>query len=199
GLGYRTVIRICGRLESLGIIRQYAMKRASDMQQTSNAIVIIPPVHSKSGRQENEKVADQKNNISLKQKHNINHLNVKHSGYIKFVPKALQQFKAFFGLNIKDMYGRVWLAAKKLGVNADQASMQRVGFNVMESIKSFIKKSGTMISPDEQRAMAYVIAYEQIKQGVEKGSIYDMSYMYAFLEKVKKMRAMESRTKQEPF
>ncbi|MFD0827083.1 helix-turn-helix domain-containing protein [Neobacillus sp. M.A.Huq-85] len=42
GKSRRTVIRACQRLEALGIIRQYAMKRASDMQQTSNAIVIQP-------------------------------------------------------------------------------------------------------------------------------------------------------------
>lgn len=42
GKSRRTIIRVCQRLESLNIIRQYAMKRASDMQQTSNAIVILP-------------------------------------------------------------------------------------------------------------------------------------------------------------
>lgn len=36
----RTIIRVCNRLESLGIIAQHKVKRASDMQQTSNAIVI---------------------------------------------------------------------------------------------------------------------------------------------------------------
>lgn len=46
GKSRRTIIRVCQRLEDLGIIRQYAMKRASDMQQTSNAIVILPPVVS---------------------------------------------------------------------------------------------------------------------------------------------------------
>lgn len=40
----RTVIRACQTLESLGIIKQYEMKRNSDMQQTSNAIVIQPIV-----------------------------------------------------------------------------------------------------------------------------------------------------------
>jgi DNA-binding Lrp family transcriptional regulator len=40
----RTVIRVCQILEELGIIKQYQMKRSSDMQQTSNAIVIQPIV-----------------------------------------------------------------------------------------------------------------------------------------------------------
>ncbi|UQD53886.1 helix-turn-helix domain-containing protein (plasmid) [Bacillus methanolicus] len=42
GKSRRTIIRVCKRLEALGIIRQYEMKRPSDMQQTSNAIVIQP-------------------------------------------------------------------------------------------------------------------------------------------------------------
>jgi DNA-binding Lrp family transcriptional regulator len=42
GKSRRTIIRVCHRLEALGIIRQLPMKRASDMQQTSNAIVIQP-------------------------------------------------------------------------------------------------------------------------------------------------------------
>ena len=36
----RTVIRICQKLERLGIIKQFEMKRKSNMNQTSNAIVI---------------------------------------------------------------------------------------------------------------------------------------------------------------
>ena len=42
GKSRRTIIRVCQRLEELGIIKQHAMKRPSDMQQTSNAIVILP-------------------------------------------------------------------------------------------------------------------------------------------------------------
>ncbi|MEC2928200.1 helix-turn-helix domain-containing protein [Bacillus tropicus] len=38
----RTVIRVCLRLESLGIIKQLEMKRKIDMRQTCNAIVIQP-------------------------------------------------------------------------------------------------------------------------------------------------------------
>jgi DNA-binding Lrp family transcriptional regulator len=37
-----TIIRACKGLEALGIIKQFEMKRSSDMQQTSNAIVIQP-------------------------------------------------------------------------------------------------------------------------------------------------------------
>ncbi|MGE6617250.1 helix-turn-helix domain-containing protein [Bacillus mycoides] len=43
----RTVIRVCQRLESLGIIKQLEMKRPSDMRQTSNIIVIQPIIQKK--------------------------------------------------------------------------------------------------------------------------------------------------------
>jgi DNA-binding Lrp family transcriptional regulator len=42
GKSRRTIIRICQRLEELGMIRQYELRRQSDGQQTSNAIVILP-------------------------------------------------------------------------------------------------------------------------------------------------------------
>jgi hypothetical protein len=42
GKSRRTIIRVCHQLEEFGIIRQYALKRKSDNQQTSNAIVILP-------------------------------------------------------------------------------------------------------------------------------------------------------------
>jgi DNA-binding Lrp family transcriptional regulator len=42
GKSRRTIIRICHELEELGIIKQYPMKRSSDQQQTSNAIIIQP-------------------------------------------------------------------------------------------------------------------------------------------------------------
>jgi hypothetical protein len=42
GKSRRTIIRICQRLEELGVIHQYELRRKSDGQQTSNAIVILP-------------------------------------------------------------------------------------------------------------------------------------------------------------
>jgi DNA-binding MarR family transcriptional regulator len=42
GKSRRTVIRVCNRLEALGIIRQYEIARPTDKRQTSNAIVIQP-------------------------------------------------------------------------------------------------------------------------------------------------------------
>ncbi|MEG9297043.1 helix-turn-helix domain-containing protein [Mangrovibacillus sp. Mu-81] len=42
GKSRRTIIRVCQRLEEIGVIRQYELRRQSDGQQTSNAIVIMP-------------------------------------------------------------------------------------------------------------------------------------------------------------
>jgi len=43
GKSRRTIIRVCNRLEQLGIIRQYERKRQTgDRRQTSNLIVILP-------------------------------------------------------------------------------------------------------------------------------------------------------------
>jgi DNA-binding Lrp family transcriptional regulator len=51
GKSRRTIIRICQRLEEQGIIRQYELRRQSDGQQTSNAIVIMPVVFRPSEEQ----------------------------------------------------------------------------------------------------------------------------------------------------
>ena len=45
GKSRRTIIRVCNKLEKLGIIRQYERKRKTgDRRQTSNLIVILPAV-----------------------------------------------------------------------------------------------------------------------------------------------------------
>jgi DNA-binding Lrp family transcriptional regulator len=67
----KTITRLCKRLEVLGFIKQYAMKRSSDMQQTSNAIV-IQPAKTENVRQKAVKMSDQKNNIFLKQNQLLN-------------------------------------------------------------------------------------------------------------------------------
>jgi DNA-binding Lrp family transcriptional regulator len=122
----KTVIRKCQKFEDLGIIKQYETKRQSDKRQTSNAIAILP-VQRENVPQDTEKVSHQENNFSLKQIHNNNHLNIasisKRKPYIKMVPKRLQHFQAFFGSEIKDLYGRVWLSAKKLEINVDKDIM----------------------------------------------------------------------------
>ncbi|WP_078410309.1 helix-turn-helix domain-containing protein [Priestia abyssalis] len=72
-ISYKTVQRLMKKLEDLGMIRQVAMKRKSDMLQTANAI-IIQPVEDMSGKtpaQKSEKCpAIKTTTSSLKQ--NIN-------------------------------------------------------------------------------------------------------------------------------
>lgn len=67
----RTVIRICKLLESFGIIKQFEMKRKSDMRQTGNAIVIQPLEIEKQEivTQEEQDLSHHEDNISLKQIH----------------------------------------------------------------------------------------------------------------------------------
>jgi DNA-binding Lrp family transcriptional regulator len=85
----KTITRLCKRLEALGFVKQYAMKRSSDMQQTVNAIV-IQPIEHKNVRQEAAKMSDQENNISLKQDPLL------HNTYQPAAPKTFYyQFKAF--------------------------------------------------------------------------------------------------------
>jgi DNA-binding Lrp family transcriptional regulator len=191
----RTVIRACQQLESLGIIRQYEMKRKTDMMQTSNAIVIQPitdsqkrPLVQGADTQESPKVSHPKNNISLKQNININHLNNKRSPYIKFVPKSLQHFQAIFGKRVKDLYGRIWLAAKKLDVSVDQKTMQEIGFIAMDKLKQYVKE-GRQLSTEQECSAAYTIAHNQLTQRLEIGEIIDWSHLYTYLEKNKIRRS----------
>ncbi|QGQ48234.1 helix-turn-helix domain-containing protein [Metabacillus sediminilitoris] len=63
GKSRRTIIRVCHELENLGIIKQYPLKRGSDQQQTSNAIVIQPYVE----QVENKNVTqDKQENVTPK-------------------------------------------------------------------------------------------------------------------------------------
>jgi DNA-binding Lrp family transcriptional regulator len=100
-LSDKTITRICKRLESLGIVKQHAMKRASDMNQTSNAIVIQPVKLcdiAQSVRQEPAKVSDQENNISLKQ--NLYIHNTYPNGVVPLSPYA--KFKEYVKYFVND-------------------------------------------------------------------------------------------------
>jgi len=171
----KTVTRICLWLEELGIIKQHEMKRASDMRQTSNAIV-IQPLESKENETnislESDKqmpeVSDQKNKTFLKQLHNIKHLNMstkasKRKPYIKMVPKRLQQYQAFFGNKIKSLYGRIWLAMKRFGVEIDKSIMQEIAHIAFDKLVDYIKQ-GRNLSTEEMHKIAYKIAHNQLSE-----------------------------------
>lgn len=190
GKSRRTIIRVCQQLESLGIIRQYEMKRKSDMQQTSNAVVIQPGEEEKAENvtQEKPEMSHQKDNIFLKQINNNNHLNVKRSPYIKFVPKSLQHFQTYFGNKLKDLYSRVWLAAKKLDISPDQETMQMVGFKAMEQLKQYLK-DGKPLTADQLCKLAYKISYNQLKDRLDSGEIFDINDFHRMFDYIQKSKA----------
>lgn len=119
---------------------------------------------------------EKETNISKSLNKNNNHLNIKRSSYIKLVPKSLQHFQAYFGKHVKTLYGRVWLAAKNLGIKADQEIMQSIGFTALEKLKQYAK-DGKQLTPEEQCKCAYKIAYNQLEQRFgQSGEILDWGY-----------------------
>jgi len=57
GKSRRTIVRVCNRLEDLGVIRQYTRKRETgDRRQTSNLIVILP-IDSEGGSEGNSEAS----------------------------------------------------------------------------------------------------------------------------------------------
>lgn len=178
GKSRATIIRACNHLEDLGIIKQLEMKRSSDMKQTSNAVIIQPiqkeePAQEvnqteENATQESPKMQHQENKIFLKQIHNIKHLNMskaasKNKAYIKMVPKRLQQYQAFFGNQIKSLYGRIWLAMKNLEVRIEQSIMQEIAHIAFDKIVDYIKQ-GRNLSTEEMHKLAYTIAYNQLSE-----------------------------------
>jgi DNA-binding MarR family transcriptional regulator len=79
GMSDKTVTRICKWLEENGFIRQYEMKRPSDMRQTANAIVIQPIEDAEIVAQVSDKepaeLSDQENLYSKTDKQDRNIIN----------------------------------------------------------------------------------------------------------------------------
>lgn len=123
---------------------------------------------------------------------NNNHLNTRRNQYIKYVPKLIQHFQSFFGKDIKDIYSRVWLAAKKLGVTTDQETMQQIGYTVMEQLKRYVKE-GKQFTKEQLCKLAYKIGYNQLQQGIERGEIVDRSSLYAIVENARMIKLIEKR------
>jgi len=198
GKSRATIIRACNHLEAIGAIKQLEMKRASDMQQTSNAIIIQPiyeedPVHEtveieKNATQENAKVQHQENKTSLKQLHNIKHLNMskkeaKRKPYVKLVPKRLQHYQAFFGNKIKSLYGRIWLAMKHFGVVIDKEIMQEIAHIAFNKLVDYIKQ-GRNLSTEEMHKLAYTIAYNQLSEREDTKEIRKAAVTENLLERL---------------
>jgi DNA-binding Lrp family transcriptional regulator len=132
----KTITRLCKRLEALGFVKQYAMKRSSDMQQTVNAIV-IQPIEHKNVRQEATKMSDQENNISLKQDPLL------HNTYQPAAPVSFyRRFKEFVSMTVGEdqrltsrLYG-VYKAhttvLTKYGAY-EQATVEHVGYKALRA------------------------------------------------------------------
>ena len=171
----KTIIRKCQKFEDLGIIKQHEMKRGSDMRQTSNAITILP-IKQQDVSQEKGKVSQHKNKFLLKLSflkplNNINHLNITKQAsnrmqYVKMVPKRLQSYQAFFGKEIKALYGRVWLAAKKLDVKVDQGIMQEIAHIAFDKVVEYLKQ-GRKLSSQDMAKIVFTIATNQLKERSE--------------------------------
>jgi len=125
---------------------------------------------------------------------NINHLNTKRHPYIKFVPRSLQHFQAFFGKQVKDIYGRIWLAAKKLGIATDQETMQNVGLITFEQLKKYVKE-GKVLTEDQLCKLAYKIGYNQLNERLTNGEILDINEFYQLLDHIKKPERVQFVTK----
>ncbi|WP_192800191.1 helix-turn-helix domain-containing protein [Priestia endophytica] len=145
GKSRRTIIYVCNRLEEIGVIRQYAMKRRSDMQQTSNAIVIQPANHKENCTQETTEIAHQENNISLKQKHNINTIRKEDTyegSYPSFIPNSfITRVKPLFP-NVKEvyeLYGKVRLAYLKSNLERPLEELETITITAITDAISALK------------------------------------------------------------
>ena len=158
-VAYKTVQRLMKKLEALGIIKQIATKRKSDMRQTANAIVIVPftveeEVSDKNHTEMTEKCPSNKTtSISLKQKiKNIRNIDNNPQNVDKFVNNDVDNNIEFYDYSYvssnvptlfidsvrpffnkaKDIYklwSRLNLAARKTKVN----------FVVADHIDVFVK------------------------------------------------------------
>ncbi|MCY8235535.1 helix-turn-helix domain-containing protein [Priestia endophytica] len=151
GKSRRTIIRACNHLEELGIIRQYEMKRSSDMQQTSNAIVIQPieqPVEQPiaDDTQETVKMSHQENNISLKQTHNINTIREesvsKKEIYPSFIPKRfIEKVRSYFPKvdDVYQLWGKIRLGYLHANVERPLEDLTDMAVNIVNDSIAALK------------------------------------------------------------
>ncbi len=158
----------------------YVFQKLGEGAQMTGREVPEKPCHVK----DEEYISKNDTKISLDLKHNNNQLNTKRSPYIKFVPERLQQYKDLFGKLLKDLYSRVWLAAKKLKLTVEQGLMQQIGSIVMHQLMLY-KKVGKQFTDDQLCILAYKIAFNQLSQRVESGEIADFNDFYNVLDKAK--------------
>lgn len=197
GISRRTFERMLQKAKKLGILIVHNTTRQNGGQ-GHNVFVFqrfVAPKNEKLAHRENaekptETSADESilktetNTISetsnLENKENINHLNVsqpRRKPYLKYLPKRLQHFQAFFGKHVKSMYWRVWLAAKKLGVDVLASDLQQIAHEIFEQLKCSLAE-GRRFTTEELHKYVYVSAREQIKERLENGEIEDLNRMF---------------------
>lgn len=155
GKSRRTIIRVCQQLEQMGIIRQYEMKRKTDMQQTSNAVVIQPVQKENVTQEKNEKPvkpSTQKQEMSHQRKQALfsktNTYKTKRikkremdSSYVSdSVPKEFTKVAASFdGFNNADTIEELWKMVRisNYHTNYDKGTIIRVA---LESFKQMVRK-----------------------------------------------------------
>jgi DNA-binding Lrp family transcriptional regulator len=184
----RTIQRYTKKLEQLHVLLKFSTKRKNNRGQASNTYVILPVIKSVVSTVCHGGCHPFKPSFKPSDFNN-NHLNnsYKRKAYIKFVPKKLQHFQAVFGKSVEKIYSRVWLAHKKLNLSVDQETMQDIGFIAMEQLKQY-EKEGKQLTEEQQCKAAYVIAYKQLTQRIERGEIWDTNDLYEFYNKVKLQR-----------
>lgn len=172
GLSKRTVIRNCNLLEELGIVKQFAMKRKSDMLQTSNAIVIQPFINelSENVTQDSSKMSPQENNTFLKKNNIKTTSEIDHTYLPNFVDQSFIETACPF-FTAKEIYAlwlRVLTAYKKM-------NLDRPLIEVMEHVNKAFKETIFMKQQDK------------IKKSF-KGYFYRLCYEYLLVEKRKEVQ-----------
>lgn len=142
GMSDKTVTRICKWLEENGFIRQYEMKRPSDMRQTANAIVIQPIEDAEIVAQVSDKqpveLSDQENRYSKTDKQDRNiynkalHTTEKIVRYVaikvneaqKRSPYGITYLSAYIDKTLNDLIERAKAKAKAAKAREQQQRKQ---------------------------------------------------------------------------
>lgn len=142
----RTVIRACQLLERLGIIKQYEMKRKSDMQQTSSAIVI--------------------QSITTKMEGSANTVT-------QDSPKMSHEDKPILKQNIKDINTRTNDVAKTVRCRTYQPSF--IPDWVTKSYPELIKYALYFYQPEQVTEFARVVLIQSKKYSIDSKSVSEVS------------------------
>ena len=153
GKSRRTIIRVCNRLETLGIIRQYNLKRENDLLQTVNAIVILPidndtePPITQHVTPAPADFVTPKSLIILKQKKEIKNTYIPKTPYDKFKERA-----ACFISNKK-------LIQTLYGIYRAQTVPLKTSFNSEETLNSGLQSLKIVLQATKQKTIRNLPGY----------------------------------------